>query len=168
MTRALVVGFGNVFRRDDGVAFAVLNALREQLGRPPLGVDEGGYDDLGHELDTLFVHQLVPELAEVVAMYDQVTFVDAHVGIIPDPIREKDVVACYESTQVSHQLSPSTLLAMARDLYESCPRGVLLSIRGYDFDFGEELSTQTAACVAESVDRILASVADAGRGTAYD
>jgi hypothetical protein len=37
---------------------------------------------------------------------------------------------------------------------------VLLSIRGYDFDFGEALSPQTAALVHESVDRILATVAE--------
>ena len=155
-----MVGFGNVFRRDDGVGFAVLNALRERLGRPPLSADEYGYDELGHELDTLFVHQLVPELAEVVAGYDRVVFVDAHTGVIPDLIREKEVVAGYASTQVSHQLSPCALLALARDLYAGHPRGVLFSIRGYDFDFGGELSAQTAALVIDSVDRILASVAD--------
>ena len=164
MTRTLVVGFGNIFRRDDGVGFAVLNALRERLGRPLLSADEYGYDELGHELDTLFVHQLVPELAEVVADYDQVIFVDAHTGVVPDLIREKEVVADYASTQVSHQLSPCTLLAMARDLYAGHAGGVLLSIRGYDFDFGEELSAQTAVLVTESVDRILASVVDDSKG----
>ena len=168
MTRTLVVGFGNIFRRDDGVGFAVLNALRERLGMPPLSADAYGYDALGHDLDTLFVHQLVPELAEVIAGYDLVVFVDAHTGVVPDLIREKDVVAGYGSTQVSHQLAPCALLAMARDLYAGHPRGMLLSIRGYDFDFGEELSTQTAALVTESVDRILAWMADDRRDTVCD
>ena len=31
MNRTLVIGFGNVFRRDDGAGFAALNALRERL-----------------------------------------------------------------------------------------------------------------------------------------
>ena len=160
MTRTLVIGFGNVYRRDDGVGFVVLNALRERLGLPALDVDEYGYDDLGHEVDTLFLHQLVPELAETVAEYDLVVFVDAHVGTIPDPIREEQLVTCYESATVPHQLHPCSLLAMARDLYGGEPRGMLLSIRGHDFDFGEELSPQTAALVGESVDRILASMTD--------
>lgn len=158
LTRTLVVGFGNVYRRDDGVGFVVLNALRERLGLPALAADEYGYDDLGHEVDTLFLHQLVPELAEVVAEYDWIVFVDAHVGAIPDLIREEQLATCYESTTVPHQLHPCTLLAMARDLYDSEPRGMLLSIRGHDFDFGEELSPQTAVLVGESVDRILASM----------
>jgi len=156
LTQTLVVGFGNVYRRDDGVGFVVLNALRERMGRLPLDVDECGYDDLGHELDTLFVHQLVPELAEAVAQYDRVIFVDAHVGVIPDPIREEEVTARYKSATVSHQLHPCSVLALARDLYGGRPRGVLLSVRGYDFDFGDELSPQTAALVSECVDRILA------------
>jgi hydrogenase maturation protease len=159
LTRTLVLGFGNVYRRDDGVAFVVLNALRERLGLPALAVDDYGYDDLGHEVDTLFLHQLVPELAEIVAQYDWIVFVDAHVGIIPEAIREEQLATCYESTTVPHQLHPCSLLAMARDLYGGQPRGVLLSIRGHDFDFGEELSPQTAALVEESVDRILASMA---------
>ena len=46
MNRTLVIGFGNVFRRDDGAGFAVLNAVRERLGRPLLGTDDDGFDDL--------------------------------------------------------------------------------------------------------------------------
>ena len=158
MTRTLVVGFGNVYRRDDGVGFAVLNALRERLGRPLLDADECGPDDLGHAIDTLFVHQLVPELAEVVAQYDRVFFVDAHVGIAPELVRVEELVADYKSTQVSHQLPPCTVLAMVQDLYDHHPSGVLLSIRGYDFDFGEGLSTQTAALVPEAVGLILGAL----------
>jgi hydrogenase maturation protease len=154
----LVLGFGNVYRRDDGVAFEVVNGIREQLGHPPLEVDDWGYEHLGQDVDTLFLHQLVPELAEIVARYDQVFFVDAHVGTIPDLIREEELDVCYAAATVPHQLLPGTVLAMARDLYGKCPRGVLVSIRGYDFDFGEGLSPQTKALVRESVERILMSM----------
>ena len=158
MANTLIIGFGNVYRRDDGVAFRVINRIREQLGHPPLDVDDWGYDDLGQEIDTLFLHQLVPELAEIVAKYDQVFFVDAHVGNIPDLIRVQELNVCYESATVPHQMLPGTVLAMAGDLYGKCPRGVLVSNRGYDFDFGEGLSPQTKALVRESVERILMSM----------
>jgi hydrogenase maturation protease len=153
--KTLVIGFGNVYRRDDGVGFVVVNALREKLGRPLLDVEDDGYDDLGHEVDTLLLHQLVPDLAETVAAYDLVIFVDAHVGTIPDPIREEELAACYRPAIVTHQLHPCTLLALAQELYGGQPRGVLLSIQGHDFDFGEELSAQTAALVPAAVDRVL-------------
>ncbi|MDY7041869.1 MAG: hydrogenase maturation protease [Chloroflexota bacterium] len=160
MKKTLVIGFGNVYRQDDGVGFVVVNALREKLGRSPLGVEDDGFDDLGHELDTLILHQLVPDLADMVAGYDLVVFLDAHVGTIPDPIREEEVVACYRVGVVSHQLYPCTVLALAHDIYDRQPRGVLLSIRGHDFDFGEGLSAQTEALVPEAVIRVLALAAD--------
>jgi hydrogenase maturation protease len=156
--RTLVIGFGNVYRRDDGVGFAVLNGVRKQLGKLPLDIDEDGFDDLGHELDTLLLHQLVPELADCIAPYDLVIFVDAHVGTIPELIREEELEACLKSATVSHQLHPCTLLAMAQELYGRRPRGVLLSIRGYDFEFGEGLSRPTAALVPQAVERVLALV----------
>jgi hydrogenase maturation protease len=140
--RTLVLGFGNIYRRDDGVAYAVLNALRERLGRPPLGIDDDGFDDLGDRVDTVLLHQLVPELAEVAAPYEQLIFVDAHVSAIEEPVRQEE--------------HPCTLLALIEQMRGSAPRGVLISVRGHDFDFGEGLSEGTAALVPEAVERILA------------
>jgi hydrogenase maturation protease len=156
--RTLVLGFGNIYRRDDGVAYAVLNALREQLGRPPLGIDDDGFDDLGHAVDTVLLHQLVPELAEVALPYDQLVFVDAHVGTIEEPIREQELEACFRSATVSHQLHPCTLLALIEGMRGTAPRGALISVRGYDFDFGEGLSERTAALVPETVEQIVALI----------
>ena len=160
MKRTLVIGFGNVHRHDDGLGFVVINFVRERLGRPPLEAEDNGSGDLGHEIDTLFLHQLVPELAETVALYDLVIFVDAHVGTILDPIREENLIAGYDLTIVPHQLHPRTVLALTHQLYGRQTRGVLLSIRGYDFDFGEELSAQTAALVPAAVTRVLALMED--------
>ena len=56
LSRTLIIGFGNVYRRDDGVAFVVLNAVRERLGRPLLDTEDDGFDDLGHEVDTILLH----------------------------------------------------------------------------------------------------------------
>jgi hydrogenase maturation protease len=152
----LVIGFGNIYRRDDGVAVAVVNAVRDRLGQPPLEIDEDGFDTLGQDIDSVLLHQLVPELAEVVADYDLIVFVDAHVGSIPEDLREEELTACYKSATVSHQLHPCTLLALIQELYDLTPRGVLLSIRGYDFEFGEGLSEKTAALVPAAVERVLA------------
>jgi len=159
LSKTLVIGFGNVFRRDDGAAFALLNALRQRLGRPILGFDDDGFDDLGHDVDTVLLHQLVPELAVTIVPYDRIVFVDAHVGSIPEPIREEELDVCYRAATVSHTLHPCSLLAIAQELYGKSPPGVLLSIRGYDFEFGEGLSEQTAALVPQAVERVLALAA---------
>jgi hydrogenase maturation protease len=155
VSKTLVIGFGNVYRQDDGVAFEVLNALREQLGRPVFDMDDDGFDDLEHKVDTVLLHQLVPELTDFTARYDLIVFVDAHMGSIPEPIHEEELVACRKNATVSHQLHPCTLLALTHELHDRQPRGVLLSILGHDFDFGEGLSSETAALVPQAVARIL-------------
>ena len=156
MNRTLVIGFGNMYRRDDGAGYAVLNAVRERLGRPLLGTEDDGFDDLGHVVDTILLHQLVPELAETVAPYTQVIFVDAHVGHVPELVYEEELDACYRSATVSHTLHPCSVLALCQELYGRAPHGVLLSIRGYDYEFGEGLSERTAALIPQAVDRVLA------------
>lgn len=156
MKHTLIAGFGNTYRRDDGVALAVVNVVRERLGRPPLGPLDDGFDDLGHDLDTVVLHQMVPELAETVTDYQLVIFVDAHVATLPEPIHEERMDVAYKTPFVSHQFHPSTVLALAQQMYGEAPDAVLISILGHDFDFGEGLSEQTAALVPEAADRILA------------
>ena len=156
MKHTLIAGFGNTYRRDDGVGLAVVNAVRERLQRPLLEPLDDGFDDLGHEIDTVVLHQMVPEVAETVADYDLVIFVDAHLATLPAPIHEEHMNVEYKTPFVSHQFHPSTVLALAQQMYGKAPDAVLISILGHDFDFGEGLSEQTAALVPEAADRILA------------
>lgn len=156
LRRTLVAGFGNTYRRDDGVARVVINALLAQLGRAPLDALDDGFDDLGHTIDVVVLHQLVPELAETLKDYDQVVFVDAHVGsTMPEAIHEETLESIYHTPFVYHQTHPSTILALTRQLYTRAPDARLLSLLGHDFDFGEGLSEETAALVAPAVERLL-------------
>ena len=84
--RTLVIGYGNLDRGDDGVAFDVVNLLRRQLGVKPLDADETGLDDRGGETGAVFVRQLVPELALDVGGCERLVFVDAHVAAEPRAI----------------------------------------------------------------------------------
>jgi hydrogenase maturation protease len=139
----LVIGFGNVYTRDDGVGYYVVNALRRRMGVRELQIDEDGLDDLGKDLDTLLVHQLIPEIAPVAARYQAVVFVDAHMGVIPDEVRVIPVKEEYGFHAVTHQMSPGMLLATARKVQGTAPPGYLVSVKGEDFDFGLGL---TDAC----------------------
>lgn len=157
MKKTLVVGFGNLYRRDDGVGRAVVNRLRQRLGREPLDSMDDGFDDLGHQVDTVVMHQLVPELAETLADYELVVFVDAHVGAtIPEPLHEERLEVVHRTPFVYHQTHPSTVLALTRQMFGRVPEAVLISLLGHDFDFGEGLSEETAALVEPAVVRILA------------
>jgi len=154
MRGVLVIGYGNPYRRDDGVALAVVNGLRALQGRSPLEEGTDGLEDLGQELDTLFLQQLTPELAEVLAQYEEVAFVDAHMQEYPELLREEALKPTAHPTIVSHHLHPEALLALAKALWGRAPRARLLSIRGYNFDFGTELSPQTQRGKEQAVARI--------------
>ena len=155
MKRVLVVGFGNAYRRDDGVGRAVVNALRQALGQPALDPMDDGFDELGREVDTVVAHQLVPEFAELLGPYALAIFVDARVGEGAEPLSEATIAPIPHSTSVSHHLHPGSLLDLARRIHGRTPMGVLLSLLGHDFDFGETLSPETASLVPQAVARIL-------------
>jgi hydrogenase maturation protease len=161
----LIVGFGNQFRRDDGVGPYVVNLVRVTLGLLPLEPLDDGFDTLGEAVDTIVLHQLTPELAETIKDYELLIFVDAHVGNLPDPIREVRLDAAYTQPFVSHQFHPSTVLALAQQLYGHAPRTVLFSIRGHDFDFGEGLSPETQVLARAVATRIMATIQEVSGNT---
>ena len=136
----LVIGYGNAYCHDDGVALYIINELRRHRGIRELQPDEDGLDDLGHELDSIMLHQLVPEVVPAAANYQLVVFVDAHVGSIPDDVRVVRVEEEDRFHAVTHHMSPGMILAMARKTKNAAPPGHLVSVRGKNFDFGLGLS----------------------------
>jgi hydrogenase maturation protease len=152
MTRVLVVGYGNPSRRDDGVGLVVVNGLRQRSGLPALDETTDGFDDLGQSLDALFLQQLTPELAETLTDYDRIVFVDAHVGIYPELVHRVAVQPEFDPALVSHHQKPADLLALTEQLYGAAPAAELISIRGFDFDFGTALSPATAEAVKQVID----------------
>jgi hydrogenase maturation protease len=156
--RSLVIGYGNSSRRDDGVALHVVNALRARWGQPSLPHLSDGWDELGGVRDSLFLQQLAPELAATLVLYGRVIFVDASLPAAPEPVHVEEVAARYRLAAISHHLEPAVLLALTARLYGRAPQGFLVSVRGHDFDFGEELSPETAAAVPQAVERVAALI----------
>ncbi|NLT74433.1 MAG: hydrogenase maturation protease [Chloroflexi bacterium] len=160
----LLVGYGNTSRRDDGAAAHILESLLLRLGMSPEVI--GGDDDIepGPGLKVLFLHQLAPELAELVAQYDTVVFIDAHVdGAGWAPLCWQPIEAAVEAGMVGHHLKPSVVVALAESLYGARPDAFMLSVLGHDFNFGEELSPETQTLAQEAVDRLVQVVHDHGR-----
>ena len=122
--RSLIIGYGNVYCHDDGVALYVINSLRKRLGLRDLQPDEDGLDDLGQPIDTVLLHQLVPEVIPIVTQYQIVIFVDAHQGTIPEDVRVVRVKEELGFHAVTHHMSPGMLLAMARQTHQVAPRRI--------------------------------------------
>jgi hydrogenase maturation protease len=125
--RVLVLGYGNPGRQDDGLGPAVA----------------AGLDRLGWQNVTAFDnYQLNIEDAIDVAAHDVVWFVDASkIGPSPYAISEVSPATSIEFT--SHLVRPEAIMAIAQQCYGSSPRAYLLAIRGYEFEFIEQL-TQAA------------------------
>lgn len=150
MGRAIVIGYGNIDRADDGVALAVVNELRRTLGLPPLGEDDTGLGGLGQGVDTVFLSQLSPELAETLCDYERIVFVDAHVLPGVEGLHCQDVTAESAPSILIHHFTPGMMLALLKALYGREPAARLVSVRGYDFNFHRRLSPPTRDGAADA------------------
>ncbi len=159
MFRTLVIGYGNLDRQDDGVAFVVINALRQRLGQAALSEEVAGPEEPGHQADSIFVMQLAPELLELVADYDRVIFVDAHVRTDVPDLEWAAVKPEYTASTFTHHMTPAMLLALLQMLYRREPEGYIVSLRGHAFDFQRGLSPATAAMVEPAAEQILQLIA---------
>ncbi len=159
MRDSLILGYGNVDRMDDGVAWHVLIALAAARGVAGVIAPDDFLEFPDGQTDCQFVLQLTPELAERLAGYRRVCFVDAHTGNLPEAIRLERVTPAYTNSPFTHHLTPATCLALAQALYGHAPRAVVASVRGEAFGFAQELSPGVAARVPEMTAKILAWLA---------
>jgi hydrogenase maturation protease len=175
----LIIGYGNVYCHDDGVALYIINELRRRWGIPELQADEDGLEEVedsapnltpqnrvfleqplsglpeGYGVDTIMLHQLVPEIVSLLANYRMVVFVDAHIGSIPEEVRIVRVQEEHHFHAVTHQMSPGMVLSITRETKGVAPVGYLVSVKGDNFDFGLGLSDQCRRCADMTIQKIL-------------
>ena len=151
----LVLGYGNVDRQDDGVAWHTISQMISLLGFPPPAPFEELSPVTYGEVNFLFQLQLTPEMGELISGYDAVCFLDAHTGAVPDEIHFEEIHPDFQRSPFTHHLSPSTLLAISDSIYSKYPRSVLISVRGYEFGFSNTLSERSRALVKPAADMIL-------------
>lgn len=152
--KTLIIGYGNADRQDDGVGWHVLRNLAERIGHS-VPEDPGSSIEISTErVDLVFILQIFPELAETIAQYDHVCFVDAHTAQIAEEISWTELAPEYEKSPLTHHMSPKTVLSIAATIYGTLPEAILVSIRGFSFEFNRELSAKTSALADEAADRI--------------
>lgn len=133
-----IIAWGNRGRRDDGVALVLAERLQAQFaGDPHVCVQE--------------YHQLGPEVAADLDRCRLAIFVDARVGEADRPDVCVEPVAPVEVAALgTHHCSPPVLLALAASMRFKVPPACLVTIRGYDMDFGDTLSPAAVAGVDEA------------------
>lgn len=147
-TDTLILGWGNPGRGDDGLGPEFVRAMLE-LDLPGVATDSD--------------YQLQVEDAAAVARFSRVVFVDAdRRGAEPfwlDRLWPQDGALSYST----HSVSPATVLALARDLFEAEPEAWILGIRGYEFDeFREQLSLAAQSNLDRAVESLKSAVSGGG------
>lgn len=134
----LVLGYGNTLRSDDGVGPKVAEAVAS-LNLP--GVQ------------TLVCDLLTPELADPISGADEVIFVDAAVDAGRE-VELRPVVPAASSQIMAHAADPSTMLALARDVFGHAPKAWCLAIPVENLAIGESLSPLAQDGMASALKKI--------------
>lgn len=124
----LIIGYGNPFRSDDGIGQQIAMVMEQRLK--------------GEEVQVMTAYQLTPELVEPMCHAELVIFIDARMGQMPGTIMQETVELKKDAGVFTHHISPAALLSATQELYGMSPKGLLISIVGAVFDYGNELSPQ--------------------------
>lgn len=141
LKRILIYAYGNPGRQDDGLG----NRFIEELEK---WISENNIRNV--ELDSNY--QLNIEDAVKMSEKDMVIFVDASTEQIEDihfsPVETSEGRAEF----TTHAASPAFILALCNKLYNKHPETYLLQIRGYEWEFKEELSEKAEKNLEKAVE----------------
>lgn len=151
----LCLGYGNLDREDDGVAWHVLLRLANRLQiHFPTNLEDFEFQG-GGKIDLHYSLQLYPEMAEWIGAYPRLCFIDAHTGAVPEELHVENVIAAPQTSPFTHHLTPAALLSLSSKIYQHEPAALLVSVRGYSFQFTQALSPKTDQLANRAVEEII-------------
>ena len=133
--RTLILACGNPLRGDDGVAHAVLRLIEPS---PHCALRS--------------VHQLTPELAEEIARFSRVVFLDADAG--SKALAIEPLHAFRPRSPLTHAASPEEVVALARALFGFAGEAFLCRIPAHDFTPGGSPAAGVLKSTQEAAVRI--------------
>lgn len=144
--KALIIGWGNSLRGDDGIGLMVADLLERRKVQA----------DVRRSL------QLLPEMCEEISRASQVIFIDASLTAAPGEITLEELQAGKTVLPdfSSHSLTPQALIDGALTLYGRAPKALICGIGANRFE-GTSLSKQLLAAADEAAALIAKLLADA-------
>jgi hydrogenase maturation protease len=124
----LIYGYGNPGRQDDGLGIRLAERLEEWSAQK-------GLDGVSFENN----YQLNIEDAEAISNQDLVIFADASEEEIDDFCFSK-VDGSGKLSFTTHAASPGYIVKLCNELFNKKPSVYLLHIKGYEWEFKEEIS----------------------------
>ncbi|AVZ31481.1 hydrogenase maturation protease [Nodularia spumigena] len=134
--QAIAIGYGNELRSDDGIGQKVAKTL--QLS----------------QVKSIAVHQLTPELAEVLAHADLAIFIDACLISETSQVQIQSLSPTSCNIISGHTADPRSLLALTQALYNYSPRAWWIKIPGINFELGYSLSPIAETGMAIALQKI--------------
>jgi len=137
--KILWFGIGNPCRQDDGLGPRLIGALENRFKK----------------FDFESNYQLNAEDALLISGYDGVVFVDATVE--PEaqaPFGIREVQPSNEIAFSTHEMSLGVVVALCAQLYQKTPKTYLLTLPGYSWEIGEELSPGASQNLQQTIDAI--------------
>lgn len=131
----LVIGYGSSLRTDD--------RLGPYLARK-----------LGYRWNAITRTQLTPELVEPVGQAKRVVIIDACIGETPGEVACERVVPLSTNGAFTHNVTPTSLLAAAHELYGAEPEVILITVTGASFDYGCSFSPQIRIRLPQIIERV--------------
>ncbi len=138
----LIMGYGNVLRSDDGIGHVVAQQMGQRLSQD------------NNELCVYLMHQLTPELVVRIAGASYVIFIDAREGGTPGTIACETVSPQIAEGVFTHNTNPAALLGTAREWYGSAVQGLLISVVGASFEYGDALSHEMNVLLPTLLDEV--------------
>jgi hydrogenase maturation protease len=138
VTGTLIIGYGNLLRGDDAVGCHAAHELEQHYRDDPA-------------VEVIATQQLTPEMAEDVSRCGLVLFLDASSAEEPGTIRQTRVWPGNGPGGFTHQLTPSSLLSAAQQLYGDTPEAVCITLQGWSFEVGNRLSDDARLRLPEFV-----------------
>jgi hydrogenase maturation protease len=149
--RALIIGYGNVLRTDDGVGRQVAEGL--------------ALDPRLAAATVLGVHQLTPELALDLSRADLLVLIDAGHGPAAGTCTVERVAGSGRIADTwSHHLDPAGLVALAGELYGHAPAAFVVTVGVESLDAGDRLSPVLEAALPRVVDAVVGLVTEEAQG----
>ncbi|MBD2387175.1 hydrogenase maturation protease [Cylindrospermum sp. FACHB-282] len=132
----IVIGYGNDLRSDDSIGQRVAKALHLS------------------KVKSIAVHQLTPELAEVLVNSDLAIFVDACLASESSQVQVEFLTPESSSMIAGHTANPRSLLALTQAIYGYYPPAWWIKVPGVNFELGYSLSPIAKTGVAIALQKI--------------
>lgn len=136
--KKLLLVIGNDARQDDGLGWAFGREI-EQREIASWAIE--------------YRYQLQVEDADLIARFEEVVFVDAFKGSLPEGYTLTPLTPALEFGFSTHALAPGAILALCQTLYSDSPKAWLMAIAGEAW----ELETGLSARAHKNLDNALAA-----------